>query len=245
MHTLLVIFAGILGLIVGSFLNVVILRMNTGKGFGGRSMCLSCNRTLKWYELIPVVSFLIQRGKCRKCHSKISWQYPLVEIITGILFGGVLVFITNPFQIIIWLILVSLGMVISVYDIRHKTISLYLLVAFAIVGLFTGVHILGALAVMAPFLILWLVSKGKWIGFGDVEIMAVTGLMLGIARGYSAVIVSFWLACLVMVPVVLYLRHKKRAHDPQIPFGPFLFFGLYLVGVTGFNLFSFITKVVQ
>lgn len=85
MHTLFIIFTGLFGLIVGSFLNVVILRMNTGKTLGGRSMCLSCNKKLEWYELIPLVSFIIQRGRCTKCHSKISWQYPIVEAITAVL----------------------------------------------------------------------------------------------------------------------------------------------------------------
>lgn len=245
MQALIVIFAGILGLIIGSFLNVVIFRMNTGKGLGGRSMCLSCNRTLKWYELVPVLSFLMQKGKCRNCHSKLSWQYPAVEVVAAILFAGVAFFIHEPVQMMVWFMAVSLGMIIAVYDIRHKMIPFYHLAAFGVISLFLGIHLLGAVLVALPFLILWGISKGKWIGFGDIEIMAIMGLVLGLGRGYSAVVVAFWIAVLVMVPTVAYFKWKKKSHDPEIPFGPFLLFAFYLIGITGFNIFSFIAGVVQ
>ncbi len=245
MHTIIVVFSGLLGLIIGSFLNVVIFRMNTGKGLGGRSMCLSCDRTLAWHELIPVLSYLFQKGKCTKCHSKISWQYPLVEMTTAVLFAGATIAITKPFLLAVWLIVVSLGVVISAYDIKHKMIPFNFLIAFGIVGLFTGVHIIAAVLVSLPFLIIWAISKGKWIGFGDVEIMAIMGLMLGIGKGFSALMIGFWIAALIMVPIVAYYRNKRKPHDPEIPFGPFLLFALYVVGITGFNIFSFITRVIQ
>ncbi len=245
MHTLIVIFGGILGLIIGSFLNVIILRMNTGKGLGGRSMCLSCNRTLHWYELIPVVSFLIQKGRCRKCHSKISWQYPVVEILTALLFVGVFIRFTGPIHIVLWLILVSLGIIISVYDVYHRVIPVRPLIAFAITALILGFHIFAAVVVALPFLALWFISLGKWIGFGDVEIMAIMGLGLGISGGFSAVILGFWIACLVMVPAVVYLKRKGKKHNPEIPFGPFLLAGMYLVGIVGINIFTIASKVVQ
>jgi prepilin signal peptidase PulO-like enzyme (type II secretory pathway) len=184
MHTLIVIFGTILGLIIGSFLNVVILRMNTGKGLGGRSMCLSCNHTLHWYELIPVISFVIQKGRCRNCHSKISWQYPIVELVTAILFAGVFIRFLGPVHIILWLVLVSLGIVITVYDIRHRMIPVRPLIAFAVTALLLGFHLFGAIVVALPFLVLWFVSLGKWIGFGDIELMAAIGLALGISRDF-------------------------------------------------------------
>ncbi|MFA4853534.1 MAG: prepilin peptidase, partial [Bacteroidales bacterium] len=87
MSILIFVFIFLLGTIVGSFLNVVIFRFNTGRTITtGRSICMNCNRDLRWYELIPVLSFLIQSGKCRRCASKISHQYPLVEIVTGLVF---------------------------------------------------------------------------------------------------------------------------------------------------------------
>ena len=77
----------IFGLIIGSFLNVVILRFNTERSFGGRSGCMSCRKKLFWYELVPLFSFLGLKGRCKNCKTKISWQYPLVEFITGLIFS--------------------------------------------------------------------------------------------------------------------------------------------------------------
>ena len=121
-HWLIIVITGILGLIIGSFLNVIILRMNTGRGIGGRSQCFSCNKTLAWYELIPVVSYIIQRGKCRSCRTRISLQYPLVELVTGIAFAGVawqVPFFDKPVSFIAWLTVISVSMIIAVYDIHH------------------------------------------------------------------------------------------------------------------------------
>lgn len=245
MHILITIFAGILGAIVGSFLNVVILRMNTGKGFGGRSMCLSCNSTLRWYELIPVLSFVIQKGRCKKCHSKISRQYPIVEFVTAILFASVVFNFSGPILIMLWMTAISLGMVISVYDFHHRLIPVKPLIALAVVSVFLGFHILGAIIVALPFLVLWFISLGKWIGFGDVELMAIIGLALGISGGFSAVILGFWIACLVILPIVFYLKKKGKKHNPEIPFGPFLLFGMYLAGVWGINIVTIVSKMVQ
>lgn len=261
MQILITFFALIFGIIVGSFLNVVILRMNTGRTIGGRSFCFSCRNQLSWYELVPLASFLVQRGKCRSCRSKISWQYPLVELVTGLLFAGFVWFSWGAFflvplslfisQIVLWMFIISCGVVISVYDIRHKLIHIQFLVAFFIgivvmfflqgsmSFLFLGKQILASLIVASPFLVMWLVSKGRWIGFGDIEIMAIAGFMLGIVDGFTAVIFGFWIACAVMVPVVIYTRYKKLHTHPQIPFAPFLFLGMYVVAILGIRLFNF------
>ena len=118
------IFIFILGAIVGSFLNVVILRLGTGAGFGGRSFCFSCREKLKWFELIPIFSFFFQRGHCRKCHSRISWQYPLVEILTGVIF--LLTYyqlLTINYSLIYYWLIFSLLLVIAVYDFRQDNVS--------------------------------------------------------------------------------------------------------------------------
>ncbi len=80
------------GIIIGSFLNVVALRFNTGVGINGRSMCMSCGTKLTWRELIPLFSFLFQKGSCKTCKSKISWQYPLVEFMAGAFFVLILLY---------------------------------------------------------------------------------------------------------------------------------------------------------
>ena len=128
--TLTIIFF-ILGLIIGSFLNVVILRLNTDRSFGGRSGCMTCQKKLTWYELIPVFSFLGLRGRCKNCKTKISIQYPLVELLTGIIFGTLFlkfqdVFFLDTlmfsFTYAFYVSVFSLLVVISIYDFRHKII---------------------------------------------------------------------------------------------------------------------------
>ena len=152
----------IFGSIVGSFLNVVILRYNTGKTLSGRSQCFSCQRKLRWHELLPVVSFLALRGKCRTCRSKISIQYPLVEFLTGVIFAltasktlslGVLfsnIDLQPPFYFshipivytlltAYYLLLFSFLVVIFVYDLRHKIIPdtfVYLFIILSPLSLF-------------------------------------------------------------------------------------------------------------
>ncbi len=239
---------GIFGLIIGSFLNVVILRMNTGKGIGGRSHCFSCNKTLRWYELIPVFSFLVQGGKCRRCKSRISWQYPIVELVTGLLFAGIAFrfdLLIQPVTVVLWLVLASVGVVIAAYDVRHKTLPAKALAVFFLISLALGMHLLAMILVPLPFLVLWAVSQGKWIGFGDVELMACIGALLGVAGGYSSVILSFWVACLVILPWfgIRTLRGLKTNHE--IPFGPFLLIGIVLVTLCGLNLLTLVGGVVH
>src|SRR3990172_11980304 len=140
MNTLFALSVFILGTIVGSFLNVVILRYNTGVSFfSGRSFCPSCGKKLSWYELVPVVSFFVLRRKCAGCGSKISWQYPLVELATGLLFLSTLYalrstlffdiyyLLSTIYYLLVWSILI----VISVYDLRHKIIPDLLVFLFA------------------------------------------------------------------------------------------------------------------
>lgn len=266
----------IFGFIVGSFLNVVVFRMRSGMGISGRSECLSCRKQLGWWELVPIVSYCMLRGKCASCRTPFSIQYVLVESITGILFGIIgFQFLGLAFQnlslfivtTLFWVIVTSIMVVIATYDIRHKVIDGSFLIAFTILvligvlfgdfshGFFaiTGWQGIGigpfvsALLVSAPFFILWLLSRGAWIGFGDIEIMALFGLAFGLMRGFSAVIFGFWLGALFVTVVFAYLyvrsmisKSYKVAINPKhaIPFGPFLFAGFFLVGVLGVNLFS-------
>jgi prepilin signal peptidase PulO-like enzyme (type II secretory pathway) len=120
----------LLGLIVGSFLNVVILRHNTGKTLGGRSACMSCKTQLTWKELIPVFSFLFQKGRCKTCKTKLNWQYPLVEFATGVLFATNFLFwiknATSAYELLVGIglttCLISTLIIMYIYDVRHKII---------------------------------------------------------------------------------------------------------------------------
>ena len=278
METLIIILFAILGLIIGSFLNVIVIRMNTGRGIGGRSHCMSCGKTLSWYEMIPVFSYLVQRGKCMHCGSKISIQYPLVESATAILFaivGGeylhvLFVGLTTQFivTVVFWLIFVSLAVVISAYDIRHRIIPIGALIAFLILclvgGIFGGMfaqwliptqfsfglypiamHVIGAIIVPLPFLILWLVSRGRLIGFGDIEIMAGIGFLFGTMTGFSAITLAFWIAtaCVFLAIGFIMTISKKREQAKSIAFAPFLFAGAFVVGVLGLDIFAMILRM--
>jgi prepilin signal peptidase PulO-like enzyme (type II secretory pathway) len=236
----------IFGAIVGSFLNVVSLRFNTGVTLGGRSKCMSCGTGLTWKELVPIFSFAFQKGACKKCKSKISWQYPLVEFIAGIIF--VLIFIVFPpisylagFQTLLYVIGACLLLVISIYDIKHKIIPdqfAYAFAGIALLSLFVGGqswwHIPGYWALIAgpllalPFAFLWLVSGGRWMGFGDAKLMLGIGWILGISAGINALILAFWIAAVVSV-IWLFMTYKKFKSKTEVPFGPYLILGMYLV----------------
>lgn len=236
-----ILFFFILGTIVGSFLNVVILRINTGKGFGGRSQCLTCNRTLSWKELIPVVSFFLQKGRCAKCHTKISVQYPIVETITGILFVVTSYFVTSNYELVLWLLVVSLMVIISGYDVLHRMIPVVPMILLALITWFLGFHILG-LVIAIPFFLIWVLSAGTWMGLGDVELIAIIGIGLGVSSGVSAVILAFWIACAVMLPIMYVMKKRKKKRNPEIPFGPFLLLGMYLVAVCGLDILKLVTN---
>jgi len=140
----------VFGLIIGSFLNVVILRLNTQRSFGGRSGCMSCQNKLSWYELIPVFSFLGLGGRCRNCKTKISFQYPIVEFITGLIFALLFlkfqdVFFSDTllfsFNYAYYTVIFSLLVVIAVYDLKHKIIPDILSFIFGILA-FAGLFFL-------------------------------------------------------------------------------------------------------
>lgn len=204
----------ILGTLIGSFLNVLVLRLHTGMTLSGRSHCFSCSKTLSASELIPLLSFLWSRGRCRSCGTRISFQYPLVELGTGLSFLF-LAAALPPFQ---WMVFVpyavvfSLLIAITVYDIRHGIIPnrfVYplLLVALLIsffglshghifpnTGLFEGVF--AALLFFGCFAGLWLFSGGKLLGLGDGKLVSVLGLLLGFSYGLSAIVIAFWMGAL-------------------------------------------------
>ena len=246
------IFAFALGAIIGSFLNVVILRLNTGRTLGGRSGCMSCGYKLRWYDLIPIISWISLGGRCRQCKSKISLQYPLVEFGTGVLFlflfWSTIPFIMFPYLVamsFVWnAIIFSILIVIFVYDIYHKIIPDSLVYAFAGLALlqtlilfpFSGdyttiaiLDLLSGLIMFSPFFLLWLVSRGKWIGLGDGKLALGIGWYLGFVHGLSAIILGFWIGALYAIVVMLIdrlkLNTKSITMKTEIPFAPFLIIG--------------------
>src|SRR3989344_8632371 len=134
------VFVFLFGAVVGSFLNVVILRLNTGQSIvSGRSKCFTCAKKLKWHELLPIVSFVFLRGKCSACKTKISWQYPLVETITGIIFVLLFQQSQNIFGFGFLILIFSILIIIAVYDYRNQIIPnlfVWIFNGLAFAGLF-------------------------------------------------------------------------------------------------------------
>jgi len=253
------------GLFIGSFLNVVLVRYNTGRTMvTGRSMCFSCGKTLAWYELIPVASFLLQDGKCRACKSNVSWQYPLVELASGALFAMVVLFLPvareNVLELLYYLSVVSTLLVIAVYDLRHKIIPDLFAYLFAGLGLVHLVASAGVLevfhgeALMAliagplfalPIAALWFFSDGRWIGLGDAKLALGIGWFLGLALGGSAMVLSFWIGAVVGLLLIGLARLRVRfmhgarvSLKSEIPFGPFLILATLIVLFTHLNVFA-------
>jgi len=228
----------IFGTIIGSFLNVVILRLNTGEPIiKGRSRCFSCGKKLSWQELIPIFSFIFQKGKCAGCRSKISIQYPIVEFITGIIFLLIFNFQFSIFVTAYYFIIFSLLIAISVYDFHHQIIPNKLVYAFnvlAFLNLFIvsdfGFRIsdfLVGLVLFAFFGSLWLFSKGKWMGLGDAKLALGIPWLLGACGGLWAFAFSFWTGALVGIFLMI-LAKGKYSIKSKIPFGPFLAIGALL-----------------
>lgn len=277
----------LLGLVVGSFLNSVIFRLETGEGLafsGGkaaRSYCRSCGRVLHWFELIPVASFLGLKGRCRTCRVKLSWQYPIVESLTGLLFAlvfwqiaiyhsgggfdpstllGVKFRISNlEFQNILNLLFswyfVAVLVVVSVYDLRHYLIpdvviwpAILLAVVYngasdlaALVGSSEGALAasdfsrtlggLGAgLGAAAFFWAIVTISRGRWLGLGDVKLVAFMGFVLGWPRILPALVLAFWVGAIG--GGILLAAGRKQLSSP-IPFGPSLALGMIAVLLFG------------
>lgn len=264
---LFIIYFSLLGLIVGSFLNVAILRYNTGASLGGRSGCFSCGHGLAWYEMIPVASYLALRGRCKHCGSKISKQYPVVELLTAILFAlAAWKFYPDFVAIIFYSILLSLLVVIVVYDLKHKIIPdnhtyAFILLAVlspAVVGFYRwpaeviGHQILwnlaGGLIIFLFFFCLWYFSGGRWMGFGDAKLGFGLGALLGLLGAVNAVVLAFWLGALVGLTLIALnkMKMKKikawRHHfslKSEIPFAPFLVLGLLLNLFFNITIFAF------
>jgi len=217
------------GLIIGSFLNVVILRIDNLKSIiKGRSQCRNCKEVLSWLDLIPLVSYISLKGRCRYCGDNISWQYPLVEGGTGLLFAGLYYFYGLTPALFFYLIIFCLLIIIAVYDILTQYVPeffvwltlILLLMAGWFYGNFSfGQSILGALIVGGVLFLLVAVSKEKWMGSGDIKIGMILGLIVGYPRALFGLFASFILGSIVGL---IYIYLTKKTLKASLPFAPFL-----------------------
>lgn len=255
----------IYGVVIGSFCNVVIHRLYTKKGIIlKQSHCPHCNSDIAWKDNVPLLSYMMLRGKCRVCRKNISIQYPLVEGFTGILFAAVGIFyvsgtIDNLLIAVLYAFVFSHLVVIFVYDWKHMEIpmgvmwlAIMLSVGINIMTDFCGhalengvwesvsfLHGTSALVAFCFFFGLSYVSDETWMGYGDSFIAIVLGLILGPIGTFSALLIAFCVGAVYGVGLMIV---QKRSLKTEIPFGPFLIFGLFVTFVlqhTYPELFSF------
>jgi leader peptidase (prepilin peptidase)/N-methyltransferase len=216
------------GLLLGSFFNVVGIRVPLKLSIvTPRSACPTCGHQLKPYELIPVISYLLQKGKCRGCQSRISPIYPFFELLTGILFATAPIVIGWSGELVVALTLISMFIIIVVSDIHYMIIPDKILIWFAGIFLLERIFwpltpwwdsFLGAVTGFILLLVVALVSKGG-MGFGDVKLYALLGFVLG----FKLVLLSFFFSTLfgaVIGGLALLFKIVKRKQP--IPFGPFI-----------------------
>lgn len=219
----------ILGTIIGSFFNVVGYRLPKGLSIvKPPSHCPHCDKQLTFIELIPILSYLIQRGKCRKCHRSISIIYPIIEFLTGLLFVISYLIWGLNFELLVSLIFVSIILVAVISDIRYMIISDEVLIfggiALFIVRLYMNGDIISLLInAILPFIIAFLIKLGgdfifkkESLGGGDIKLM----ILFGIVLGWPLALLSILFASFIALPIALIILKIKNTNI--IPFGPFL-----------------------
>lgn len=235
-------FIFIFGLIIGSFLNSIIYRLHSGESFlRGKSHCPYCKHTLSWQDLIPILSFINLKGKCRYCGKKISWQYPVVEFLTGISAALFFYQTFSNFPTTIYNFIISCFLIIIFfYDLNHYIIpdeviypAIFLSFLWQLISCFLNLNgkdiifknLYSALGASLFFLLIFLVSKGKWIGFGDIKLAFLMGLFLGFPKILVALFSSFFIGAIVGTGLIL---AKKKTLKSEVPFAPFLVIGTFI-----------------
>ena len=227
----------LLGILIGSFLNVCILRIPLKESITfERSHCMSCGYQLQWFDLVPLFSYIFLHGKCRKCKSHISVQYPIVEAANGVLY--VIVFFINGWSIdsLIYCFFASALLVLSVIDFRTFEIPFGINVFIMMLGLIHLVFHLGdwmeyliGLVCVSLFLeVLYQISNGAWIGGGDVKLMASAGLLLG----WENILLAFFLGC-ILGSVIHVVRMKISGQSHVLAMGPYLAAGCFIAALWG------------
>lgn len=230
-------FLTLLGLCVGSFCNVLIYRIPRGEEFvRTHSHCMTCGHVLVWYELIPLVSWLVQKGKCRACGTRLSPHYPIVEglnggmwLLTGVLFWG------DALHMALYCALFSLLLVLAVVDWRTFEIPNGLNLAILALGLVQlcadwenrTLYLIGMCSVSLLFLALWWLTKGAGLGMGDIKLMATAGLLLGWPRILLSMLAGS------VTGAVIHLIRMRHGAGRKLAFGPYLAAGIWFSALLG------------
>jgi len=269
--TILLIGAALLGAIAGSFINALSFRFNTGRrffsahGMGGRSRCMHCGHELGGLDLVPLFSFLFLKGACRYCGTRISLQYPLVELAGAALSVSVYLLYAQSIPVFFfWFFTWMVLLFVVIYDIKHTIIPPSCSILLAVLALcallfdlvgptFFLVPHLAALTSWAlwagpllalPLFLLSLISGGAWMGWGDSGLELSLGWFLGVSAGLTALMLAFWIGAIVglllvllsrLLPPVRFFGYTIRS---EIPFAPFLAMGALIVFFFHVDFFS-------
>lgn len=237
LETFLIIVTTIYGIIIGSFLNVCIYRIPKNESIiVNRSHCMNCGKQIKWYDLVPIVSYLVLGGKCRYCKTKLSIQYPLVEFINGL--GYALILISNGVNIksILFCLCSSALLTLSVIDWRTFEIPVAFNIFIGILGIIRlltdlehwYVYVIGFFAVSGFLYLLFLITKGRGIGGGDIKLMAAAGLLIG----WKNIILALGIGC-VLGSIIHIILMKVQNKERVLAFGPYLSLGIYIAMLYG------------
>lgn len=227
----------IFGISIGSFLNVCIYRIPLHESIiTAPSHCMTCGRKLRWYDMVPVFSWLVLGGKCRNCKSEISVQYPIIEALNGVLYLVVCTVNGLTWVSLIYCLMVSALLTLSVIDWRTYEIPFEINVFLLCLGIAATVldrnnllsHVIGAVCVSGFLELLFLVSGGRAIGGGDVKLMAACGLILG----WKQILLAFLLGC-ILGSVIHVIRMKVSHAEHVLAMGPYLSVGVFLAALWG------------
>lgn len=254
MNVIIAIYIFIIGTIMGSFFNVVAHRLSNNESIiKPGSHCESCQHLLKWYELIPIISFLIQGGRCRQCHTKLSWWYPLIEIITGLFYlFSYLYFGLSP-DFFISLVISSVLVITCISDFNYLIIldeplvigSILIIIIILITsGLVdTLIAILSGLLLFFFMLLVKILGdkafKRESLGGGDIKL----SFFIGLSLGYKLAFVNIVLASFLTLPIAFYYLVKYK--DREVPFGPFLIISNFIIFVLASPILEFIDYLIM
>ena len=225
------------GLLIGSFLNVLIYRIPKKENIAiVRSHCMKCGYQLKWYDLVPLFSWLFLGGRCRKCREKISIQYPLVEAVNGILYVIVFYYYGLSIESLLYCLLFSALLALSVIDFRTYEIPVgfnYFILILGLIRLVTDLqnwptYCIGFLAVSGFLYLLVVLSGGRAMGGGDVKLMATCGLLIG----WKLILLAFILGC-ILGSVIHIIRMKVSKQGHVLAMGPYLSMGIAIAVLYG------------
>lgn len=221
----------ILGLVLGSFLNVLLFRLDREGGIIlGRSKCPKCKFQLKWLDMIPLLSFILLKRRCRYCKERISLIYPVVELSIGLIFALFYIQLGFSFNIsdIFQLTLVYFFIAIVFFDYLYYIIPDKIILPLVLVSLAFAILVrrpelmnllISGLIFGGFFAILYVISKGKWIGLGDAKLSLLIGLSFGYPNSFFVVVGSIWTAALLGLILIVF---KKASFKSELPFGSFL-----------------------